>query len=205
MAATARHNSTSVPETTVVLPQSTAEHQRMMKRSTLAMRGTAVLVLVVAQAVPARAQDICVICSEPSAVYRCQLDGGAKIGPPQQLFCMQQLAQQGAHASCAVRRGVSGSACDGPMRIVTAPPLPAAASGEAALPRTSNTLSRPPTASTGDPPATVAEAARRAKAGTDAQFKKADEQWRASTEKTGGALKRGWDCVASFFKRCGNE
>lgn len=167
--------------------------------------GAATLAIAASINQPASAQDICVICTEPSAVYRCQLDSGAPTTPPHQLHCMQQLAKEGAHATCAVRRGVTGSACDGPIRTVTAPPLPATTSGDPPVPRLSGPATSPLPANPAEPPATVAEAARRAKAGTDAQFKQAQDQLRTSTEKTGGALKRGWDCVASFFKHCGSE
>jgi hypothetical protein len=180
------------------------QRPRTTKSLTRIVRAAA-LVWAATLSATAVAQDICVICSEPSAVYRCQLEAGAKAAPQNQLHCMQQLAKEGAHASCAVRRSLSGAACDGTLRIVAAPAQSAPAIGETIAPKAPNPSSTPASAPNAEPPATVAEAARRAKAGTDAQFKQAQDQLRTSTEKTGGALKRSWDCIASFFKRCGSE
>ena len=177
----------------------------MVQRPLITIMRAAAFAWAATLSATALAQDICVICSEPSAVYRCQLEAGVKAAPQYQLHCMQQLAKEGAHASCAVRRNLSGADCDGTLRIVAAPTQAAPAVGEAIAPRPPTTSSAPASAPNAEPPATLAEAARRAKAGTDAQFKQAQDQLRTSTEKTGGALKRSWDCVASFFKRCGSE
>ena len=61
---------------------------------------------------PAVAEEFCVVCSEPPAVYRCQPEAAGP-GPSYQLLCLQTLARDGGHASCAVRRGVAPTACDG--------------------------------------------------------------------------------------------
>ncbi|KAB2848126.1 MAG: hypothetical protein F9K44_11670, partial [Hyphomicrobiaceae bacterium] len=55
---------------------------------------------------PPRA-EACVSCSGPEAVYRCVVeapDGNSIPADRAQLFCIERLAKDGGHQSCAVRR-----------------------------------------------------------------------------------------------------
>ena len=176
-------------------------------RSTI-FAGIAILAASGPIAAIVNAAEYCVVCSEPPAVYRCQSEGGASSpSTSQQLVCLQTLSRDGGHASCAVRRGMSPGQCDGPVRSVAAtlgPPMPPpSAVGAASLVPNAGAVGAKPDAAA--PPATVAEAARLAKAKTDAQFKKTGEKLDEQAKATGTALKKTWTCLASLFTRCGEE
>lgn len=66
------------------------------------------------------AQELCVTCEEPFAVYRCQIDEHAPFlatSPGAPLLCAKQLAQRGGHARCSIRRDSSGP-CEGELVVV---------------------------------------------------------------------------------------
>lgn len=77
------------------------------------------------------AGEYCVQCQGPDAVYRCAEDGGGAAGANLQFVCVSELARQGGHESCSVRRQ-SAATCDGPLRTVAAPSLPVAVPGQPA-------------------------------------------------------------------------
>ncbi len=147
------------------------------------------------------ADATCVICYDPPGVYRCQVST-ANMTQQGHLACLQQIAAEGGHGSCSIRRGMTASDCDGPIKTIVGPAAPiqtpSIAKGGSAAPASEAPAS-------GEPPRTVAEAARRAKNNADSQLKATEEQLRSSGEKTGGALKRSWDCMLSLFKKCGSE
>jgi hypothetical protein len=65
------------------------------------------------------AQEYCVQCAEPPALYRCVIDGARPgVVPSLQLLCVQRMATQGGHASCSVKRGVTVFDCDAPVKRV---------------------------------------------------------------------------------------
>lgn len=170
-----------------------------------------------ALAAQAEAQEYCVACSEPNAIYRCIIDGAQPGGGQSlQMLCITALAKQGGHATCGVKRGTVFD-CDGavkriPWAALSAPqqPTPAAVppwSGQpaptprpetAAAPAAPPAADMPPPAATPAPeapPQTVLELAKRANEDTARQFKKAGDTVKEATRKT-------WDCVASLFTRC---
>jgi hypothetical protein len=53
-------------------------------------------------------------------------------------------------------------------------------------------------------PKTMLEAAQQAKAATDKQMEKANANIKSSAEKTSEGFRKFFDCVGSFFKRCGD-
>ena len=58
----------------------------------------------------AAADEVCVSCSGPPAVYRCTVDEASKIDSYRhakrvlQLACITELAREGGHGQCGVRR-----------------------------------------------------------------------------------------------------
>ena len=60
------------------------------------------------------AQEYCVACTEPAALYRCILED-AKPGaaPSLQVACISRIAKEGGHGQCTVKRGVTVFECDG--------------------------------------------------------------------------------------------
>jgi hypothetical protein len=158
----------------------------------------------------AAAQEYCVACSEPNAVYRCVIDGAQPGGgQPLQMLCITTLAKQGGHGSCGVKRGTVFD-CDGAVKRIPWAALNAPQQPEPGLPWAGQTKPEPaaaaappppasappPTAGAPDvPPDTVLELAKRANEDTAKQLKKAGDSVKDATKKS-------WDCVASLFTRC---
>lgn len=70
-------------------------------------------------ATSAGAQEYCVACTGPDAVYRCVVDVGKPQQMPLKLLCVSTLARTGGHATCAVRGGTVFD-CNGPIRRIGA-------------------------------------------------------------------------------------
>lgn len=139
----------------------------------------------------ARAQEYCVACSEPSAVYRCVIDnaqpGGAQ---PLQVLCITAMAKAGGHGQCAIKRGTVFD-CNGPVRRV---PWTGAA-GETPAPLAPPKPADQTASDPKEPPKTVQEMANRANKQTTEDVKKAGADFKENAKK---AL----DCVASLFSKC---
>src|SRR5262245_10504541 len=66
----------------------------------------------------AEAQEYCVACSEPSAIYRCVIEGAQpRGGQSLQMLCVTTLAKQGGHATCSVKGGTVFE-CNGAVKRV---------------------------------------------------------------------------------------
>jgi hypothetical protein len=151
----------------------------------------------------ASAQEYCVACSEPAALYRCVIEGAQpRGGQSLQMLCVTAMAREGGHATCGVKRGTVFE-CDGPVKRVpwtaleTAPAQPAPAQPQPAhKPQPAATPAAPPPgAEQENPPQTVLEMAKRANEKTVEQMKKAGDTVKDATRKT-------WDCMLSLFTRC---
>ena len=69
----------------------------------------------------ADAAELCVTCSAPDAVYRCQFGGSTSADPSAaQLACIKDIAQRAGHGSCAVTRAEPASCNGQPWVISTA-------------------------------------------------------------------------------------
>ena len=173
-------------------------------------------VLAVSMAGEAGAQEYCVACSEPNALYRCVIEGAQpRGGQSLQMFCVTTMAKEGRHATCSVKRGTVFE-CDGTVKRVpwvalnvppeseTAQPLPWTAPA-APKPEPAPTTTPTPTPAPASaplpapnpeaPPQTVLELAKRANEKTAEQMKKAGDTVKDATKKT-------WDCTISLFTRC---
>lgn len=159
----------------------------------------------------ASAQEYCVACSGPDALYRCIIGGDATAaarGARGQFLCIKELAKSGQHASCRVDRSSRGP-CDGMPRTVMfpdvanipdeafVPPPDQVPLGEEAQDRPSdqeplpdNALENAEPAPEG-PPKTVVDMAK----GTGKNLKKVGDA-------VGNAAKKTWTCLSSFFSDC---
>lgn len=170
-----------------------------MKRDyKVARRGCVTIGLLIAGAAcdVARGEEICVMCYDPPAVYRCKTAAGANAQAQVHLACLQQIAADGAHGSCSIRRGLSGSECGGPLRTVSVPSVPAVI---VPADQKANDVAA---SDAKDGAATSAEAERPAKLSADKPVKSSGDVIREAGQKTGSAVKRGWDCVTSLFRNC---
>jgi len=178
--------------------------------------GAVLAVLTCLKVGPAEAQEYCVSCSEPNALYRCVIEGAQpRGGQSLQMLCVTAMAKDGGHATCSVKRGTVFE-CDGavkrvpwaalnvpaqteaaapqPWAVEAAPPKPAPAAGpvpSAAAPAPAPATTPGPEA----PPQTVLELAKRTNEKTTEQMKKAGDTVKEATKKT-------WDCMLSLFTRC---
>lgn len=153
-----------------------------------------------ALAADATAQEYCVACTEPPAVYRCVVDGAKPGGRhPLQMLCVIAMTKEGRHAACSVKGGTVFD-CNGPVKRV-----PWAAYNTAVEP----TPEAPPPAAKapGEPPQTVEEMVRRANEKTAEQLRQANEKIKDQAESVGQGLgeatRKTWACISSLFTRCG--
>lgn len=162
----------------------------------------------------AAAQEYCVACTGPDAVYRCTIDQASPTGMPLKMLCVSTLAKEGGHATCAVRGGTVFD-CNGPIRRIDAkavgaalprPPVQAPPAAGAALPPTAGADGakqqagppQPPKPAPGpesEPPKTVEELAKRVGKSSGESLGKAGSTISDQTSKA-------WRCLTSLFKSC---
>jgi hypothetical protein len=151
----------------------------------------------------AAAQEYCVACTEPDALYRCVIDGARPGGGQSlQLLCVTTMAKSGGHATCTVKGGTVFD-CNAPIKRVPwvasdRPPQPGGAQLPAVPPATQSSVPAKPE----EPPKTMVELAKRANEQTSEQMKKAGETVKSTGQAIGEATKKTWDCVISFFTHC---
>ena len=81
----------------------------------------------------AAAEDYCVVCVSPSAMYRCEIKGtpeGRGVNPKAQLYCITEIAKRGGHESCLVSKSAPVP-CPGLMVLLDGPGDAGATVGEA--------------------------------------------------------------------------
>jgi hypothetical protein len=151
------------------------------------------------------AQEACVSCAGPLATYRCTVEKSDKLAglgalgeKALQHVCVKELARQGGHTSCSVRRDLSGAACNGvPAEIplaslLDAPAAPAPAATPAPVPAAP---AQQAVETKAEPPRTVEELAKRASAKSKQQLKEVGDS-------VGTAANRTWTCLSSLFQKC---
>ena len=163
------------------------------------LRFFAISMIAIGLADAAATQEYCVACSQPNAVYRCVIvTARPGLASSLQMSCITSLAKAGGHGQCSVQRGVTVFECDGPVKKVALDQ----ADGPVLL-ETQPVAAAPVASSVSDePPATVAEAAKRAKVATDRQFKETGEQLQKAGEATESFFKKAFTCIGSMFTRC---
>ena len=66
----------------------------------------------------AHAQEYCIACADPDAIYRCVIENARPGGAtPLQTLCIAAMTKAGNHASCAIKRGTVFD-CTGPVKRV---------------------------------------------------------------------------------------
>ncbi len=178
-----------------------------MKRQALSAFG-----IVVAMAVTpvAAASEVCVTCSGPPAIYRCTVDEASRIEGYRhskrvlQLACITELAREGGHEKCSVRRTSSDDICFGQERqisiIGSLDALAERAQTEAeveGVPQALTGIEQPPPEQPkkAGPPKTVEELAQRTASASKEKLEKTGDS-------LGKAVKKGWGCLASLFQDC---
>lgn len=163
-------------------------------------------VLTALAALPAAAQEYCVACTGPDAVYRCAIDGARPgVSTSLQLVCISALAKEGPHATCAVRKDAGVLDCNGALKRVALPPdgTPPTVGAPALSPGQPPAVT-PSETPQGDPK-TVAEMMRRAKQQSDRDWEAANAKIKSNNDKIGGFFKKSWNCLSSLFARCGEQ
>ena len=171
-----------------------------------ALRTGSALLALCALVAQAEAQEYCVACTGPSAMYRCIIEGARPGGSqPLQKLCTIAMAKEGPHAACSLKGGTVFD-CNGPVKRVSwaAYNEPAA---KGAVQETPKPLVAPAPANDPEqPPRTVEEMAKRANQKTAEQLKKNNEDVKEKVEtfgdKVGDTTKKTWRCIASLFTRC---
>src|SRR5262249_34360494 len=155
------------------------EGRRTVMQRSGSIVGLAMMALVSVLSGAASAQEYCVACSEPNAVYRCIIEG-AKPGGGQslQMMCITSMAQARNHATCAVKRGTVFD-CDGAVKRVPGASLeqqPGPPQGQgpvtAVEPKQKPKVEDDPN----QPPRTVIDMAKRANEQTAEQMKQSADQ-----------------------------
>ncbi|KAB2914877.1 MAG: hypothetical protein F9K29_14165 [Hyphomicrobiaceae bacterium] len=157
----------------------------------------------------AEAQEYCVSCSEPNALYRCIIENARPGGGQSlQMLCVTTMAKTGGHATCSVKRGTVFE-CDGQIRripwsAVEAPPAPTDQSNLPPPPPPPPAAA--PKSDPQKPPQTMVDLAKQANEQTKEQLKQAGDNVKQSAKSVGQALgtatKKTWDCMTSLFTRC---
>ena len=161
-----------------------------------------VATLAMAPSALAQANEVCVSCSGPPAVYRCTVDdadsvtrykGGDRI---LQFICTTELSKAGGHQKCRTRRG-SAEPCIGMERTVSLSGSIDALAEQAAdgEPTESSDLEPAAPEKASGPPKTVEELARRTATASKDQLDKTGSA-------VGGAMKKSWNCMISLFQDC---
>lgn len=158
----------------------------MMDRTSV----SAALLLVCA--FEAQAQEYCVACTAPDALYRCVIaDPRPGVTMPLQEACATAIARDLRHQTCAIKRDVTVFQCDAPIKRVSLGAVTAGiGTGAKVLPP-----EQAPTRPLEAPPSTVLEAAQRAKQSTDATMKDA-------AAATSSFFKKSLTCIGSLFTKC---
>ncbi len=168
--------------------------------SAVAIRTAATGLLIISAAGSwAMAQEYCVSCAQPDALYRCIIEGARPGGAVSlQALCVTALAKEGQHGTCTVQRGVGVIDCNGAIKRVAIPL-------DGSAPVVAAPAADPAPAPTSGEPKTVAEMLQRTKEQTDRDWERNNAAIKANNEKAGAFFKKSWDCLASFFFKCGGS
>lgn len=153
--------------------------------------------------------DICVVCEEPVALYRCRAEGANPAAAPPaglQIICVTEIAQRGRHGRCRVDRTRGAAPCDGIVVAVSPPPPPLTTGGvtpSAPAPQAPIAPVQPPADRPPETMEALAKAAARQSTDTVKETTTAaGRQIEKAGSAVGSAFKKSWECVSSLFSRC---
>ncbi len=163
---------------------------------------------------PATAQEYCIACTQPTAVYRCVIEDARPGGQSLTRLCLTALTRDGGHANCSVKGGTVFD-CNGPIKRV---PWTALETGQVAAPASSEREApKPAGAGNSDPkadpkaepkaepksePKTMLELAKRANENMQKANEEMKEQAQSAGQAIGKASKKTWECMLSLFLGC---
>lgn len=188
-------------------PSLPRQSTRYLSVVALACGATAVL------ATEAGAQEYCVACTGPEAVYRCVVEQAVPQGIPLKMLCLGTLSRDGGHATCAVRGGTVFD-CNGPIRRIDAKAANQAATQPAPPPPAADKAAVPPVPGAAGVQPPPGQAAQKAKSPADSEPPKTVEELAKrvtkssgeSLDKAGSAIanstSKAWGCLTSLFKTC---
>jgi hypothetical protein len=145
----------------------------------------------------ALAQEYCVACTQPNAVYRCVIEDARPGGQSLTRLCLTALTREGGHANCSVKGGTVFD-CNGPVKRV---PWAAQEPGRIAEPAAADPQSSQAPAAKGEPK-TVVDLAKRANENMQKANEEMKEQAQSAGQAIGKATKKTWECMLSLFFRC---
>lgn len=169
------------------------------------------LLVALAFAVPAAAQEVCVTCSDPDVSYKCSVKDSEKAsqirgaGKAIEFLCITELARAGGHRSCRASRDYVGP-CLGQQRVidVTRPSEPPVqgqqADGDAA--ETDGTIEARRNAAN-QVPRTLEEMARESAAKSKQQLDAADQSMKQAAKDAGKTLDKAGAAVGDAVKKTG--
>ena len=149
----------------------------------------------------ALAQEYCVACTQPNAVYRCIIEDARPGGQSLTRLCLTALTKDGGHANCSVKGGTVFD-CNGPIKRV---PWTAQETGRVAEPAGQAPASQAVPAAKSAPkgePKTVVDLVKRANENSQKANEDMKDQAQSAGEAIGKATKKTWECMWSLFSRC---
>jgi hypothetical protein len=166
------------------------------------------------------AQEACVVCDGPGAIYRCSVEKSDKLArfgsvadKAVQHVCAKEMARQGKHEKCSARRDASPANCDGALRMITLASLLEAES--APQPAAPPPPATPPKSAA--PPAVAAPAKTAASVPAKVEPEKpapavtqpprtVQEMAERTSKDPGGSIgdtaQRTWKCLTTLFQKC---
>jgi hypothetical protein len=149
----------------------------------------------------ALAQEYCVACTQPNAVYRCVIEDARPGGQSLTRLCMTALTKDGGHANCSVKGGTVFD-CNGPIKRV---PWTAQETGRVAEPAAQEPANQGAAGAKSAPkgePKTVVDLAKRANENMQKANEEMKDQAQSAGQAIGKASKKTWECMWSLFFRC---
>ena len=149
----------------------------------------------------ALAQEYCVACTQPNAVYRCVIEDARPGGQSLTRLCLTALTKDGGHANCSVKGGTVFD-CNGPVKRV---PWTAQETGRVAEPAGQEPASQAAPGAKSAPkgePKTVVDLAKRANENMQKANEDVKDQAQSAGDALGKATKKTWECMWSLFSRC---
>ena len=149
----------------------------------------------------ALAQEYCVACTQPNAVYRCVIEDARPGGQSLTRLCMTALTKDGGHANCSVKGGTVFD-CNGPIKRV---PWTAQETGRVAEPAAQEPANQAAAGAKSAPkgePKTVVDLAKRANENMQKANEEMKDQAQSAGQAIGKASKKTWECMWSLFFRC---
>lgn len=194
----------------------------------IASAGSAVFAVTALFAGPVEAQEFCVVCTAPSAMYRCTIENYRPGSAPNLgALCSDNMKRVASHASCTVGKGITVLDCKGPlMRVDIANPASPVVTNVAVeeakaakekkaseepktllemIKRSQSPAPSPPAVKTPQVPDSQPVKRSDQPADPAAPSAKAAEPkaQKTATEKP-GPLADTWRCMSSFFTKCGD-